>query len=121
MAKTIEDIIKSLEDMKLSELNELVKTIEDHFGVVASMGVAQATGNDAPAAAPSEVTISLTNAGTSKVPVIKELAAITGKNLMEAKAMTEKLPAIIKEKIKPEEADEIKARLIEKGASVEIK
>lgn len=121
MEKKYEDIIKSLEEMKLTELNELVKAIEDHFGIGASMGVAQASADIGPAAAPSEVTIILTNAGASKVPVIKELAAITGKNLMEAKAMTEKLPATIKEKIKPEEADEIKARLIGKGASVEIK
>nr|WP_201763780.1 50S ribosomal protein L7/L12 [Spiroplasma chrysopicola] len=116
------DIIKALEEMKLSELNDLVKAIEDHFGVVAAAAVAAAPAADGGATAgPSEVDIILTEAGASKVAVIKLVKEITGQELMAAKALVDKLPATIKSKVKPEEAEEIKGQLVAAGASVELK
>lgn len=116
-----DDIIKVLEGMKLSELNELVKAIEDHFGVVAAAAVAPAPAESGAAAAPSEVNIVLTDPGASKVAIIKLVREITGKELLEAKAMVDKLPAVIKSKVKSEEAEEIKGQLVAAGASVELK
>ncbi|AGM26570.1 50S ribosomal protein L7/L12 [Spiroplasma syrphidicola EA-1] len=122
MALSKDDIIKALEEMKLSELNDLVKAIEDHFGVVAAAAVAAAPAADGGAAAgPSEVDIILTEAGASKVAVIKLVKEITGQELMAAKALVDKLPATIKSKVKPEEAEEIKGQLVAAGASVELK
>ncbi|UWD35139.1 50S ribosomal protein L7/L12 [Mycoplasma cottewii] len=122
MAITKEDIIKALEEMKLNELNDLVKSIEDHFGVVASVGVAAAAAPEAGNAAPSEVSVLLTAAGPQKVAVIKVVKELTGVGLMDAKKMVDgTMPVVIKENIKPEEAEEIKAKLVEAGASVDIK
>lgn len=122
MAITKEDIIKALEEMKLTELNELVKAIEEHFDVVASAGIAVAAGPAAADAAPSEVSIMLTNAGGQKVQVIKVVKEITGLGLMDAKKLVDgTLPVAIKENVKIEEADAIKAQLVEAGASVEYK
>lgn len=121
MAKlTNEQIIESLKEMSLLEISDLVKAIEKEFGVSAAAPVAAAA---APAAnaAPSLVTISLTNAGASKVAVIKIFREITGSGLMEAKNAVDKLPCIIKEGIKPEEAKEIAAKFEAAGAKVETK
>ena len=120
MALSKDDIIKTLEEMKLSELNELVKAIEDHFGVVAA-ATAAAPAEGGAAAGPSEVDIVLTDPGASKVAIIKLVKEITGKELMEAKAIVDKLPAVIKSKVKSEEAEEIKGQLVAAGASVELK
>ncbi|ATG97661.1 50S ribosomal protein L7/L12 [Mesoplasma lactucae] len=122
MAITNKDIIDALETMTLSDLNSLVKEIEDHFGVVAAAAVAApAAGGDA-AAAPSEVSVFLTNAGAQKVGVIKVVKEITGAGLMDAKKIVDgTLPVAIKENIKPEEAEEIKEKLVAAGASVDIK
>ncbi|WP_424526481.1 50S ribosomal protein L7/L12 [Spiroplasma endosymbiont of Glossina fuscipes fuscipes] len=121
MALSKDDIIKALEEMKLSELNELVKAIEDHFGVVAAAAVAAAPAEGGAAAGPSEVDIVLTDPGASKVAIIKLVKEITGKELMEAKAIVDKLPAVIKSKVKSEEAEQIKGQLVAAGASVELK
>ncbi len=118
MALSKYEIIKALEEMKLSELNELVKGIEDHFGVVAA---AAAPAEAAAAAGPSEVNIVLTDTGPSKVAIIKLVKEITGKELLAAKAIIDKLPAVIKEKVKIEEAEEIKGKLLTAGASVDLK
>ncbi len=120
MALSKDDIIKALEEMKLSELNELVKAIEDHFGVAAA-AVAAAPAEGGAAAGPSEVDIVLTDPGASKVAIIKLVKEITGKELMEAKAIVDKLPAVIKSKVKSEEAEEIKGQLVAAGASIELK
>lgn len=122
MAIKKEDIIAALEEMKLTEINELVKAIEEHFDVVASAGVAVAAVGPVADTAPSEVTIMLTATGAQKVAVIKVVKEITGLGLMDAKKLVDSaLPVAIKENIKTEDADAIKAQLIEVGASVEYK
>lgn len=122
MTLSKDDIIKALEKMKISELNDLVKTIENHFGVVATAATAPADQvEDKVVTGPSKINIVLTNSGPSKVAIIKLIKEITGKELMVAKAIVDKLPAVIKEKVKIEEAEEIKERLVAAGASVEFK
>lgn len=121
MAITKDDIIKALEEMKLVELNELVKAIEEHFDVVASAGVAVAA-SAATSAEPTEVSVLLTSAGASKVNVIKAVKELTGLGLMDAKKLVDgTMPVTIKENVKIEEAEAMKATLIEAGASVDLK
>ncbi|AKX33706.1 50S ribosomal protein L7/L12 [Spiroplasma litorale] len=122
MAVTKDDIIKALEGMKLTELNELVKAIEDHFGVVAAAAVAAPAADAGAAAAPSEVSVMLTSAGGNKVAVIKLVKEITGLGLMEAKKLVDgTLPVALKENVKVENAEEIKKQLMDAGASVDLK
>ena len=122
MAKLVTaDVIASLKEMTILELNELVKAIEEEFGVTAAAPVAVAAADTAAAAAPSEVSVVLIDAGQSKVGVIKAVREITGLGLVEAKAIVDGAPKAIKENIKPEEAEQIKAKLTEAGATVEIK
>lgn len=119
---TKKEIIEALESMKLTEINDLVKTIEEHFQVTASAPVMmQSTSQSDADEGPKEVNVILVNPGGTKIAVIKEVAAITGKPLMEAKGLVEKENSIIKEKIKLEEANEIKEKLVALGAVVEIK
>ncbi|MDR3329798.1 MAG: 50S ribosomal protein L7/L12 [Mycoplasmataceae bacterium] len=121
MAKlTKEQIIETLKEMTLLEINDLVKAIETSFGVSASAPVAAATGPAVAAEAPTSVTISLIDAGAQKVAVIKAYREITGLGLMEAKGAVEKTPAVIKDNIKPEEAEEIKKKFEAAGAKVKI-
>ena len=123
MAKlTNEEIIASLKEMSILELNDLVKAIEEEFGVTTAAPVAvAAVADDSANAGPSEVTVTLTDVGGTKVAVIKAVREITGLGLVEAKGMVDKVPSVIKENIKPEEAEEIKKKLMEAGASVEVK
>ncbi len=123
MAKlTSEELIASLKEMTILELNELVKAIEEEFGVSAAAPVAAAAVSDSgEEEGPSEVTVTLTGISGSKVGVIKALRDITGLGMMEAKALVDNAPSAIKENIKPAEADELKAKLIEAGAEVEVK
>ena len=117
-----EDILAYLEEATILELNELVKAIEEKFGVTAAAPVAVAAAPAEEAAAgPSEVTVTLTDVGGTKVAVIKAVREITGLGLVEAKGLVDKTPSAIKENIKPEEAEAIKAKLVEAGATVEIK
>ena len=123
MAKlTNEEIIASLKEMTILELNDLVKAIEEEFGVTAAAPVAVAA---APAAAeetgPVNVTVSLTEVGATKVAVIKAVREITGAGLVEAKGMVDKLPAVIKANIPAEQAKTIKEKLEAAGATVEVK
>ncbi len=116
MAKlTNEQVIESLKEMSILEVNELVKAIEEAFGVTAA----------APAEAveegPKEVSVFLVSVGQAKIPVIKAVQSITGKGLLEAKKLCDALPALLKEKITPEQAEAIKAQLVEQGAEVEVK
>ena len=120
MAKlTREDFIASLKEMTILEIKDLVDAMKEEFGVDPS-AVAVAA---APAAAvdegPTEVTVTLTSAGATKIPVIKVIRDITGLGLKEAKDIADNGGAI-KEKISKEEAEEIKSKLQEAGASVEI-
>lgn len=125
MAKlTNEEIIASLKEMTVMELNELVKAVEAEFGVTAAAPVAAAAApaeEEGPAAGPTEVNLILTNVGATKVPVIKAVQAITGLSLMDAKKLVDTVPATIKEKISPVEAEEHKKALVAAGAECEIK
>ena len=118
-----EDILAYLEEATILELNELVKAIEEKFGVTAAAPVAVAAAADACAAAegPSEVTVTLTDIGGTKVAVIKAVREITGLGLVDAKGLVDKAPSVIKENVSPEEAEEIKKKLMDAGASVEVK
>ena len=126
MAKlTKEEIIASLKEMSVVELNELVKAVEEEFGVTAAAPVA-AAGAAAPAEeeaakGPSEVSLVLKAVGMQKVAVIKAVQAITGLGLMDAKKLVDGAPCNIKEKISPVEAEEHKKALVAAGAEVEIK
>lgn len=119
MAKlNIEDIIGSLKEMTILELNDLVKAIEEEFGVTAAAPVAMAAAG-AEDAAPSEVNVTLKSAGDSKIKVIKVVREVTGLGLKEAKALVDS-NGVVKEKVSPEEAEELKAKLEEVGATVEV-
>ena len=122
MAKlTHEEILAYLEEATILELNELVKAIEEKFGVTAAAPVAVAAVAAAEETGPSEVTVTLVDVGATKVKVIKAVREITGMGLVEAKGLVDKTPSVIKENISPEEAEEIKAKLMEAGAAVEVK
>ena len=123
MAKlNTEDVIASLKEMTILELNDLIKAIEEEFGVTAAAPVAVAAAADTAApTGPTEVTVTLNDVGATKVAVIKAVREITGLGLVEAKGLVDKTPSAIKENIKPEEAEAIKAKLVEAGATVEIK
>lgn len=117
-------IIEKIEEMKVQELNEFIKVLEEKFGpVIAAAASATAQAGDA-AGAPaekSEYNLELIDAGSNKIAVIKAVKEITGKGLIEAKQITEALPAVLKEKVKKEEAEELKKKLEEVGAKVELK
>lgn len=123
MAKLVkEDVIAGLKEMNLVEIMDLVHAIEEEFGVKAAAAVAAPAAGGAKAAeGPSEVSVILKSVGASKIPVIKALQAITGLTLMEAKKLTDNVPAPIKEKISPAAAEDIKKQLEAAGAEVEIK
>ncbi len=124
MAKlTIDQIIAALEEMTVLELNDLVKAVEDKFGVTAAVAAAgPAVEEEGPVdKGPSEVDLVLTSFGQSKVKVIKAVQAITGLGLMDAKKLVDGAPVTVKEKISPVEAEEHKKALVEAGAEVEIK
>ena len=119
---TIEQILEAIEQMKVTELNELVKAAEEKFGVSASAPVMVA-GAAAGAAAEekTEFDVVLANAGASKVKVIKVVREVTGLGLKEAKALVDNAPKTLKEGVSKEEAEEMKAKLEETGATVEVK
>ena len=122
---SIESILESIEKLTLIEAAELVKAMEEKFGVsaaapVAVAAVAAPAAADAPAEA-SEVSVILASAGANKIAVLKEVRAITGLGLKEAKDLVDGAPAPVKENIKKEEAETIKAQLEAAGATVEIK
>ena len=117
-----DDILAYLEEASILELNDLVKAIEDKFGVTAAAPVAVAAAPAEEAAAgPTSVTVTLTNFGEAKTAVIKVVKEITGLGLVEAKGLVDKCPSPIKENISVDEAEEIKKKLMEAGATVDIK
>jgi large subunit ribosomal protein L7/L12 len=118
-----EQIIEAIKGMNVLELNDLVKAIEEEFGVTAAAPVAVVAGGAAAAEVEeqTEFDVILNNAGASKINVIKVVREITGLGLKEAKDVVDNAPKPIKEKIGKEEADGIKAKLEEAGASVEVK
>ncbi|MEW9095689.1 MAG: 50S ribosomal protein L7/L12 [Clostridiaceae bacterium] len=121
---TREDIIQAIKEMSVLELNELVKACEEEFGVSAAAPVAVAGGAVAGGAAAEEKTefdVVLASAGSEKIKVIKVVREITGLGLKEAKEIVDGAPKTIKEGIAKEEAEAMKAKLAEVGATVELK
>ena len=118
-----EKIIEMIKEMSVLELNDLVKAIEEEFGVTAAAPVAAAgaAGGDAGAEAKTEFDVELTSAGSSKIKVIKVVREATGLGLKEAKAIVDEAPKVLKEGISEDEANELKEKLEEVGASVEVK
>ena len=118
-----DDVLAYLEEASILELNDLVKAIEEKFGVTAAapVAVAAAPAEDGAAAGPSVVSVILSSFGESKTAVIKVVKEITGLGLVEAKGVVDKCPSPIKENISVEEAEEIKKKLVEAGATVEVK
>ena len=120
---TIEQILEAIEQMKVTELNELVKAAEEKFGVSASapVMVAGAAGGAAAAEEKTEFDVILANAGASKVGVIKAVREVTGLGLKVAKDLVDNAPKALKEGASKEEAEQIKEKLEAAGASVELK
>ncbi len=114
-------VIESLKEMTILELNELIKAIEEEFGVSAAAPVAAAAAEETVAAGPTEVSVILKEVGPSKVQVIKAVRELTGLGLVEAKGLVDSAPSAVKEAVSPEVAEEVKAKLEEAGAVVEIK
>ncbi len=111
--------------MSVLDLSELVKILEEKFGVSAAapmaMAAAPAAGEAEAVEEKSEFDVELTSAGDKKIAVIKVVKEITGQGLKDAKAIVDGAPAMIKEKVKKEEAEELKKKLEEAGATVELK
>ncbi|MBF0714902.1 50S ribosomal protein L7/L12 [Gemelliphila palaticanis] len=119
---TKEQILEAIKAMSVLELNDLVKAIEEEFGVTAAAPVAVVGGAGAAAAEEkTEFDVVLASAGDQKIKVIKVVREITGDGLKEAKEKVDGAPATLKEGVSKEEAEEIKAKLEEVGASVEVK
>jgi large subunit ribosomal protein L7/L12 len=130
MAMTKDQLIEEIKGMSVLELADLVKALEEEFGVsaaaatvaVAAPGGAAGGGDGAPAAEEkTEFDVILANAGASKIPVIKVIRSATGLGLKEAKEIADAAPKAVKEGISKDEADKLKAELEEAGATVEIK
>lgn len=123
-AVTKEQVVSFIENMSVLELSQLVKELESKFGVSAAAPVAVAAAGAAGAApteAKTEFAVVLTVAGDKKINVIKEVRAITGLGLKEAKDLVEGAPKTLKEAVSKTEAEEIKKKLEAEGAKVEIK
>ena len=120
---TKEQIIDAIKEMSVLDLNELVKACEEEFGVSAAAPVAAAgaAGAGAGAAEKTEFDVVLANAGANKIKVIKVVREITGLGLKEAKEIVDGAPKTLKEAVAKEEAEDIKAKLAEVGAEVEVK
>ena len=127
MAATKEEILDAISSMTVLEIVDLVKMMEDKFGVTAAAPVAVAAaapGAGAPAAAAeekTEFTVTMTSFGANKVGVIKVIRELTGLGLKEAKDMVEAVPAVVKDGVSKADADGIKKKLEEAGAAAEIK
>ena len=125
MAKlTVAEMIEAIKELSVLELNDLVKACEEEFGVSAAAGVvvaAAGAGEAAVAEEKDEFDVELTNAGASKVKVIKVVREITGLGLKEAKDVVDGAPKVIKEGCSKAEAEDIKAKLEAEGAEVTLK
>lgn len=124
---TIEEIVKAIENMTVLELSELVKAIEDKFGVTAAAPVVAAGVVASGPAAAEEVEektsfdVILVSAGDKKIPVLKVVREITGLGLKEAKELVDNAPKPVREGVSKDEAADIKAKLEEAGAQIEVK
>ena len=126
MAANKEEILNAISNMTVLEIVDLVKMMEEKFGVTAAAPVAVAAAGAAAAAAPAveeqtEFTVTMTSFGANKVGVIKVIREITGLGLKEAKDLVEGVPSLVKESIPKADADGIKKKLEEAGAAAEIK
>jgi large subunit ribosomal protein L7/L12 len=126
MAIATEELIQQIDSMTVLDLNNLVKALEEHYGVSAAAAVAApAAGGGAAAAAPveekTEFDVVLKAAGDKKINVIKAVREVTSLGLKEAKDLVESAPATIKEGVNKDEAESIKKKFEEAGATVEIK
>jgi large subunit ribosomal protein L7/L12 len=124
MAVSKEDILETISNMSVMDVVDLISAMEEKFGVSAAAPVAAAAGPAAEAAVEEEQTefsLMLTSFGSSKVPVIKAIREITGLGLKEAKDLVEGAPTAVREGIEAAEAEELKKKLEEVGASVEVK
>ncbi len=123
-SEKVTNIVEELKTLTVLELSELVSAVEEEFGVSAAAAVAVAAPAEGGAAAADEKTefdVILTSDGGNKIPVIKAVREITGLGLKEAKAIVDGAPAPIKEGVAKEAAEEMKAKLEEAGAKVELK
>ncbi|MFJ6209617.1 50S ribosomal protein L7/L12 [Lysinibacillus sp. NPDC092081] len=116
-----EQILEAIKAMTVLELNDLVKAIEEEFGVTAAAPVAVVAGGAAAAEEKTEFDVVLASAGAEKIKVIKAVREITGLGLKEAKEVVDNAPKALKEGVSKDEAEQIKAKLEEVGASVEVK
>jgi large subunit ribosomal protein L7/L12 len=127
MAVKKEDVVKYLEGVSVLELSELVKELEEKFGVSAAAPVAVAAagpgagGGEAAAAEQTEFSVVLTAVGDKKIQVIKAVREVTGLGLKEAKELVDSAPKPVKEGVSKEEAEELKSKLEEQGATAELK
>ncbi len=124
MATTKADVIKFIENMSVLDLSELVKELEEKFGVSAAapmaMAMPAAGGEAAAVEEQTEFDVKLTSCGAQKIQVIKVVRAITGLGLKEAKELVDSAPSVMKEAVSKEEADEIKGKVEAAGGSVEL-
>ena len=120
---TREDIIQAIKEMTVLELNELVTACEEEFGVSAAapVAVAGAVAGAAAAEEKTEFDVVLANAGANKIKVIKVVRELTGLGIKEAKEIVDGAPKTLKEGVSKEEAEDMKAKLAEVGAEVEVK
>ena len=120
---TREDIIQAIKEMSVLDLNELVKACEEEFGVSAAAAVVAggAVAGGAAAEDKTEFDVVLANAGDNKIKVIKAVREMTGLGLKEAKEIVDGAPKTLKEGVSKEEAEDMKAKLAEVGATIEIK
>ena len=124
MAKiTAAELIEAIKEMSVLELNDIVKAIEEEFGVSASAGavVVAAAADAAPVEEKTEFDVELTDFGAKKIDVIKVVRAVTGLGLKEAKELVESAPKIVKEALPKAEAEELQKKLEEAGAKVTLK
>jgi len=126
MAATKEDVVSFIDSMSVLEMSEFVKELEDKYGVTAAapamaMAAPAAGGGEAAAEEKTEFDVVLTAIGDKKIQVIKEVRAITGLGLKDAKDLVEGAPKTVKEGVKKEEAEEIKKKIEEVGGTVEVK
>jgi large subunit ribosomal protein L7/L12 len=121
MKINVSEFIASLKEMTVLELNELVKAIEEEFGVTAAAPVAVAAAGPVEEEGPSTVNVVLKEVGPNKIAVIKVVRELTGLGLKEAKDLVDGAPANVKEGVSPEEGESLKAKLAEAGAVVELK
>ena len=121
---TVEELVAAIDELTVLELNDLVKAVEEKYGVSAAAGVVVATaGGDAAGAAEEkdEFDVELTDVGAEKIKVIKAVREVTGLGLKEAKEAVEGAPKVLKEGVSKAEAESIKAKLEEVGAKITLK